>query len=175
MREQKDLCIKSISELIDQRTKTQIKSRILDLKEVKTAEETLEKETLKRMAEDLDISDVSDSEDEDQDRIPQEFFEKAEMMFLRSNLQMRQSQDLTQRLNSELFNNEYFELRGLNRDLLAEKVRTDNEIELAYELYLSRKREDNKDPFIQKFKNVSCLFNSIIKLFIEKPISVILK
>jgi hypothetical protein len=151
-------CAESIKNLIGLDEKAELKSKFQELENNSTPEEELERMALGMMGENLSISDMS-LEDSDNEEIPTEFYEKAEMLLWKENEVLRNSIDeVMTMLNQDVFTEEFYLEKGLNKELLAQRLEVDYRQKVANKIEFESKKVANKAGFDDEFNKVGILF-----------------
>ena len=143
-----------MKELLNNDIKHGIKQKLLDLQKKTHLNDILEKKALKYMAEDFDVSDCSD-DSEEEESLPEEFYEQIEVLFTKENIQMRKSNFSDEMLEEHLFNKDYFINKGLNETEIFEQTILENEEDLANELVRKDEFTDKTDSTQENFKKVN--------------------
>ena len=161
MSKKRKVCAESLKQLIGFDEKAELKNKIIELKGKEDPENILEREALLMMAEDLSVSDVSICEE---DEIPTEFFEKAEMLLMKENYKFQDSIDeISKILDVQVFNEEFYIDKGLVKSLLEKKISQENEISLANEINFQTHRINEISQFLKDFQNVRYYFLIIFR------------
>lgn len=150
-------CADSIKDIIGFNERAELKSRFKELENKNTWGEQLERRALGMMGEDLSVSDMS-MEDSDDEDIPTEFYEKAEMLLEKENYKVKTSvNDIMNILDQEVFTEEYYMEKGLNKELLADRLETEYKQRMANDIeYKSNNTSGNEE-----FKKV-CIYSKLI-------------